>query len=60
MAILSAHVEVGGVLDESTIVEAMEANVGVLQTRQGGKRIWKYYRGRHAEGLEMHGNIEEV
>jgi len=58
MLILSAHVEVGGVLDESTIVEAMEANVGVLQTRQGGKRIWNYYKGSHAEGLMMHGNVE--
>jgi hypothetical protein len=60
MAILSAHVEVGDVLDESTIVEAMEANVAVLETRQGGKRIWDYYKGNHAEGLRAHGNVEVV
>ena len=60
MAILSAHVEVGGTLDESTIVAAMEANVAVLATRQGGKRIWDYYKGRGADGLLLHGNVEIV
>lgn len=60
MSILRAHVEVGGTLDESTIVAAMEANVAVLETRQGGKRIWDYYKGNHAEGLRMHGNVEVV
>ena len=60
MAVLAAHVEVGGVLEESFIVEAMEANVGVLRTRQGGARIWNYYKGSHAEGLTMHGNVEVV
>jgi hypothetical protein len=56
MAILRAHVEVGGVLDEATIVEAMVANEAVLETRQGGERIWRYYKG--ANGLLEHGNIE--
>jgi hypothetical protein len=60
MSILRAHVEVGGTLDESTIVAAMEANVAVLETRQGGKRIWDYYKGDHAEGLIAHGNVEKV
>lgn len=60
MSILRAHVEVGGTLDEATIVAAMEANVAVLETRQGGKRIWDYYKGNHAEGLRMHGNVEVV
>ena len=60
MSILRAHVEVGGTLDESTIVAAMEANVAVLETHQGGKRIWDYYKGDHAEGLRMHGNVEVV
>ena len=60
MAILRAHAEVGNVLDEATIVAAMEANVAVLETRQGGKRIWDYYKGNHAEGLRMHGNVEVV
>lgn len=58
MAVLGAHAAVGDVLDESAIVAAMEANVGVLATRQGGKRIWDYYKG--ASGLMEHGNIEEV
>ena len=60
MSILRAHVEVGGTLDESTIVAAMEANVAVLETRQGGKRIWDYYKGDHAEGLMAHGNVERI
>ena len=61
MAILSAHVAVGGVLDESTIVRAMVENErAVLMTRQGGKRIWDYYKGDHAEGLVAHGNVERM
>jgi hypothetical protein len=60
MAILRAHVEVGGTLDEASIVAAMEANVAVLETRQGGKRIWDYYKGRGADGLLLHGNVEIV
>ena len=60
MEILGAHAKVGDVLEEVQIVAAMEANVGVLQTRQGGKRIWDYYKGLHAEGLMMHGNVEVV
>ena len=60
MEVLKAHANVGDVLDESTIVEAMVANEAVLETRQGGKRIWDYYKGNHAEGLRMHGNVEVV
>ena len=60
MSILRAHVEVGGVLDEAMIVEAMVANEAVLETRQGGKRIWDYYKGRGADGLLLHGNVEIV
>ena len=60
MSILRAHVEVGGVLDEAMIVEAMVANEAVLETRQGGKRIWDYYKGDHAEGLMAHGNVERI
>lgn len=58
MEILAAHVEVGQEVDESDIVRMMEANEEVLQTRQGGKRIWDYYKGDHNEGLRAHGNIE--
>ena len=60
MAILRAHAEVGNVLEEATIVAAMEANIAVLETRQGGKRIWDYYKGRGADGLLLHGNVEIV
>ena len=60
MEVLAAHVEVGGELSEATIVAAMEANVAVLETRQGGKRIWDYYKGRGADGLLLHGNVEIV
>ena len=60
MQILEAHMKVGDVLDEATIVEACVANEHVLQTRQGGARIFAYYKGNHAEGLMMHGNLEVV
>ena len=60
MAILMAHAEVGSVLDEAAIVGAMVANEAVLVTRQGGKRIWDYYKGTHCEGLTAHGNVEVV
>lgn len=60
MAIIAAHAAPGAVLDESDIVEMMEANVAVLNTRQGGKRIWDYYKGGHNEGLLAHGNVEKI
>lgn len=60
MAILTAHMDVGDVLDEDTIIEMMEANVEALNTRQGGKRIWDYYKGDHPQGLVAHGNIERA
>lgn len=60
MQILEAHMKVGDVLDEATIVQACITNEHVLQTRQGGARIFAYYKGNHAEGLMMHGNLEVV
>ena len=60
MEILAAHAEVGDVLDEEQIVGMMVANEAVLRTRQGGKRIWDYYKGDHAEGLVAHGNVERI
>jgi len=59
-AILAAHAKVGEVLDNEAIVEMMEANVGVLGTRQGGRKIWNYYKGDWVEGLTAHGNIEPL
>ena len=59
-AILFANGKVGDVLDEVDIVRMMEANVGVLKTRQGGKKIWNYYKGDHERGLLAHGNIERA
>lgn len=56
-AILGANFEVGTVVDEDKIIEAMIENEVVLHTRQGGKRIWDYYKGDHVEGLLAHGNI---
>jgi hypothetical protein len=60
LQILGAHAKPGGVLDEADIVKMMVENEHVLQTRQGGKRIWDYYKGDHAEGLIAHGNVEKV
>lgn len=58
MKILSAHVAVGEQVSEDDVVRMMEANVELLQTVQSAKRIWDYYKGKHLEGLEAHGNIE--
>jgi hypothetical protein len=60
MEIVGAHMEVGDVREESEIVQMLEANPQVLQTRQGARKIFDYYRGNHAKGLEAHGNIEKV
>ena len=61
MDILKAHVPIGGVADEEDIIAACIANEKtVLRTRQGGAKIWKYYSGNHALGLQAHGNIEKV
>jgi len=59
-AILAAHFKVGDVATEEDIVAAMVANERVLNTKQGGKRIWDYYKGKTDKGLELHGNIERV
>jgi hypothetical protein len=59
-AILGAYAKPGDVLDEEDIVGMMVANEAVLKTRQGGKRIWDYYKGMHFEGLEMHKNVETI
>ena len=59
MQILSAHAQPGDILAETDIIAMMEANEALLNTCQGARRIWKYYRGKHMDGLELHGNIEE-
>lgn len=60
VAILGAHAKLGDVLDEGDIVKMMVANEAVLRTKQGGKRIWDYYKGDHFEGLAAHRNVEKV
>lgn len=61
MSILQAHAKVGDVLDNADIVEMMEQNRAILSnTRQTGERIWSYYKGSHARGLEAHGNIKKL
>lgn len=60
MAILHAHMAVGDTVDEADIVKMMVANEAVLRTRQGGKRIWDYYKGDHNQGLAAHGNVERI
>lgn len=60
LQILGAYAKPGDVLDEADIVKMMVENEHVLQTRQGGKRIWDYYKGDHAEGLMAHGNVERI
>lgn len=60
MHILGAHGKPGDVLDEGDIVEMMIANEKVLETKQGGKRIWDYYKGDHHQGLAAHGNVRRM
>lgn len=60
MQILGAHVKPGEVVGENDIVNMMVANEAVLATRQGGKRIWDYYKGDHMEGLAAHNNVKKL
>ncbi len=60
MAILNAHIDIGDTIAEDEIVKMMIANEAVLNTTQGGKRIWDYYKGTHNDGLTAHGNVEVV
>lgn len=60
MQIVGAHMQEGEVRTEEEIVEMMVQNEAVLQTKQGGKRIWDYYKGEHNEGLVAHGNMEKI
>ena len=61
LAILKAHVPVGGVISDEDAVAAMVANEKtVLRTTQGGEKIWRYYVGKHERGLMAHGNLEIV
>lgn len=57
MAIVNAHMEVGDVVLESQIVAAIIENEAVLNTRQGGRKIWDYYKGNTADGFLEHGNF---
>jgi hypothetical protein len=58
--ILKKICNVGDEVPESKIVAAMIENEALLRTRQGGKRIWQYYKGDHSDGLTAHGNIAKV
>lgn len=58
--ILEANFGLNEVVDEGIIVEAMERNRHILETRQTGQKIWNYYKGDHSEGLLMHGNVEKL
>lgn len=59
-AILEANMAIGDERDETDIVHMIEVNKVLLNTVQEAKRIWDYYKGDHAQGLEAHGNIERV
>lgn len=59
--ILAAHVKEGETFTEEEAVGMMEANKHLLSnTRQTCERLFRYYKGDHAEGLEAHGNIEKA
>jgi len=58
MEIIKSVVQVGEVVDEEVILEAVEANKASLNTRQPSERIFHYYKG--AGGFLEHGNLEKV
>jgi Asp-tRNA(Asn)/Glu-tRNA(Gln) amidotransferase A subunit family amidase len=58
--ILSKNFTVGEVYGENEFVGKILENESLLKTRQGGKRIWDYYKGNHMDGLRAHNNIEAV
>lgn len=58
MDVLAAHFPVGSVFSNSEAVAAVRANKQVLGTRQDPADVWDYYKGRSADGLLQHGNIE--
>ncbi len=60
MAIINAHWKVGSVVPESKIVAAIVENEALLNTRQGGRKIWDYYKGNTADGFLEHGNFVQV
>jgi hypothetical protein len=60
MAIISLTMEVGETVYESDILKNVIANEAVLNTVQGGKKIWNYYKGDTADGFIQHGNFEIV
>lgn len=60
MRILKTVANVGQEVDEEQIVAAMRANPEVLGTKQDPKRIWDYYKGNSAEGLQAHGVVERI
>lgn len=57
MAIINASMSVGDIVYESDLVAAIIENEAVLNTRQGGKKIWDYYKGNTADGFLEHGNF---
>jgi hypothetical protein len=58
MDIIAAHYQVGDTFTNDEVVAAMRANREVLGTRQDPADVWDYYKGRSADGLLQHGNIE--
>jgi hypothetical protein len=58
MEVLKAHFQEGDVFTNSQAVEAVRANRQLLGTRQDPADVWDYYKGRSADGLLQHGNIE--
>lgn len=58
MEIIKSVVQVGEVVDEEVLLEAVEKNKAALNTRQTSDRIFHYYKG--AGGFLEHGNLERV
>lgn len=63
MSIIKGAFNVGDEIPESKIVELVtdpRVEATILRTKQGGAKIWDYYKGGHERGFIAHGNFEIV
>lgn len=58
MEVMKSVVSVGEVVEEQALLDAVEANKHLLNTRQDSARVFNYYKS--AGGFIEHGNLEKV
>jgi len=61
VGILKTFMRVGGdPVSEAVILQKVIENEHLLNTKQGGKKIFDYYKGNSEKGLVAHGNLERL